>query len=392
MNRICQFVLSGFLLIALTAFAEPLRPVKIALDAEFGHRTSTADDAIKLGMEIAIDEINQRGGVLGGRQLALVTTDNRGVPARGVENLRELAATPDLVAIFGSKFSPVVLAQRDLAHELKIPLLSPWAAADSIIDHDMKPSFTFRLSLRDGWVMPHLLNEAKRRGFKRVGLMVPNGAWGRSNQKAAESHLAKNPVPDIVQTIVYQWADSSLASEYLKLVNAGAQAVIFVGNEPEVGLLIRNMVELPRSQWLPLISHWGASAGDLPALAGPGFFEVDFQAVQTFSFFDRPTPKARKVLDAAMKRANVTDPARILSAVGLAHAYDLVNVLAMAINKAGTTDRVAIRDALESVGAYDGLVRKYDAPFTRDRHEALTAQQLFMARWRKDGAIVRVGH
>lgn len=373
------------------AHAEPA-PVLIALDAEFGNKTSTADDAIKIGMEVAIEEINQSGGVLGGRPLKLITRDNRGVPARGLDNLRELATLPDLTALFTSKFSPVVLGQLDAAHELKVPLLDAWSAADGIIEHERKPSYTFRLSLKDGWVMPHLFGEAKRRGFTKVGLLLPNGAWGRSNLTAAKAYSARNPLPAVVKTMTFEWSDTSLVNEYLELVEAGAEAILVVGNEPEVALLVRNMASLPRSQWRPLLSHWGAGAGNLPALTGPALFEVDLSMVQTFSFFDAPSPKAQRVLAAAIKKQQIDDPAQVSSPVGIAHAYDLVHLLAQAIARAGSTDRARIRDALEKLGPYDGLIKKYRAPFTKDRHEALGPEQLFIARWRKDGAIVRNQH
>lgn len=381
---------ASLLFLATISFAQPA-PVRLALDAEFGNKTSTADDAIKLGCEIAIEEINRAGGVLGGRPLELVTRDNRGVPARGIDNLRELAALPDMTALLTSKFSPVVLAQLEPAHQLKLPLLDPWSAADGIIDHDYRPSYTFRLSLRDGWVMPHLLSEARRRGFERVGILLPNGAWGRSNRSAAEAHASKNPRPQVVKIVGYEWADASLTNEYLELLQAGAEAVLVVGNEPEVGLLVRNLAALPREQWRPLLSHWGAAAGNLPALAGAALFEVDLTIVQTFSFIDNASPVARKVLAEAMRKLQVSDPGRVLSPVGVAHAYDLVHLLAKAINQAGSTEREKIRAALEKLGPYAGLIKKYPVPFTAERHEALAPEQLFMARWRKDGAIVRVG-
>lgn len=382
--------LGGFFL-SLQLIAVPLEPVKIGLDAEFGHKTSTADDAILLGMEIAIDEINRSGGVLGGRPLELITRDNRGVPARGQENLRQLAETPNLVAVFGSKFSPVVLAQRDLAHALKVPMLLPWSAADAIVDHPANPSYVFRLSLRDSWAIPFMMNEARQRGFQKVGMLIPNGAWGRSNQKVAEAYATTQRLPTIVKMVVYEWTDDSLANEFQELVAAGAEVVLIVGNEPEVSLLVRDMTALPRANWRPLLSHWGASAGDLPAMSGGAFFDVDLQVVQTFSFFGPQRAKMGPVLEAALKRRQISDPARLLSVVGLAHAYDLTHILALAINKAGSIDRELIRDALEMVGPYDGLVRHYDQPFARERHEALSPQQLFMGRWRRDGAIVRVG-
>jgi branched-chain amino acid transport system substrate-binding protein len=57
--------------------AEPA-PVLLGLDAELGHKTSTSGQAVRRGMEIAIAEINQAGGVLGGRPLVLVVRDKIG--------------------------------------------------------------------------------------------------------------------------------------------------------------------------------------------------------------------------------------------------------------------------------------------------------------------------
>ena len=70
--------LVGALMMASAALAQgqAAAPVRIGLDAEFSHLTSTADDAIRMGMLTAIDEINGAGGVLGGRKLELVERDN----------------------------------------------------------------------------------------------------------------------------------------------------------------------------------------------------------------------------------------------------------------------------------------------------------------------------
>jgi branched-chain amino acid transport system substrate-binding protein len=60
------------------------------------------------------------------------------------------------------------------------------------------------------------------------------------------------------------------------------------------------------------------------------------------------------------------------------------------VQKAGTTDRRAVRKALEELSEYDGAVKRLPRPFTADRHEALGPEDLFMARFTKDGALERV--
>jgi ABC-type branched-subunit amino acid transport system substrate-binding protein len=87
------------------------------------------------------------------------------------------------------------------------------------------------------------------------------------------------------------------------------------------------------------------------------------------------------------ERANHSVPAR--SITNVAQAYDLTHLLARAIDEAGSTDRRAIRDALEQLGPYHGLVKTLPQPFTSRRHEALAPADAFIARYANDGAIVR---
>lgn len=365
-------------------------PVFIGLDAEFGHKTSTSAQAVQKGMEIAIDEINRAGGVLGGRKLELVVTDNKSMPAFGVDNLKDLAAKKDLVGVFGAKFSPVVMEWAPVAQELGIPIFATWSSANPITDNVYKPSYVFRLSLKDAWAAPAFLRFAKEeRKATRIGLLVPNTSWGRSNQSALAKASTSQGVT-IVGERWYNWGDKSLVGLYKELAEAGAQAIVLIANEVEGAILIKEVASLPVGEQLPMISHWGVTGGELAEMVGDAMQKVDFTVVQTFSFIGAKSPAAKRVLAALKQRYGITSAEAVVSPVGVAHAYDLTHILARAINKAGSTDRSKIRDALENLGPYDGLVRRYDKPFTQDRHDALSADQVFMARFDAQGALIPV--
>lgn len=389
-RKCAGLALAGAALFGSTAHGADKPPVLIGLDAEFGHKTSTSAQAIQRGMEIAIDEINRKGGVLGGRKLELVITDNRSIPAMGVDNLRELARRPDLVAVFGGKFTPVVMESVPVAHELGIPLMAPWSSADGITDHDRKPSYSFRLSLKDAWAATALLRFAREeRNASRVGVILPNTAWGRSNQAALAREAGRAGVT-MVGERWYNWGDKSLIEVYQEVRKLGAQAVILVANEGEGGVLVREVAALPDAERLPLVSHWGVTGGALGALAGDALQKVDLTVVQTFSFIGARSPTAERVMAALETRYGIDRPEKIRSPVGVAHAYDLTHILARAIDKAGSADRRKIRDALERLGPYDGLVRRYNPPFTPDRHDALSGSDVFMARYMPDDTLIPV--
>lgn len=385
---------AGVLLAAQAATAQPAKPasakpVYIGLDAEFGYTSSTSAEAIREGVQIAIEEINRSGGVLGGRPLALETRPNHSVPARSIENIRELAKKPDLVGVFCGRFSPTVLEALPTIHAEKMILLDPWGAADAIVDNDYRPNFAFRLSLKDSWAMGVMLRHARQKGVTKVGMLLLNTSWGRSNLKAAERYIASHPGLKISGTNWFNWNDTSFIEKYQALRRGGAQAIVLVANANEAQILLKEVAALPKGERIPIVSHWGVTGGTLWELAGPALRKVDFSVVQTYSFIGATSHRARQVVAAHNRLFKSSGPAQIKSPVGVAHAYDLTHILALAINKAGSTDRKAIRDALERLGNYRGLIKEYPAPFRPGRHEALSPDDVFMARFAEDGAIVR---
>uniref|UniRef100_UPI000AE3A54F hypothetical protein n=1 Tax=Methylogaea oryzae TaxID=1295382 RepID=UPI000AE3A54F len=99
-------------------------------------------------------------------------------PARALNNLRELAQDPDVVAVMCTRYSPVVVETLPEIHRLKLPLLDPWAAADGITDNGYIPNYVFRLSLRDAWALAAMMRYAKQKGAHKVASSrpTPNGA------------------------------------------------------------------------------------------------------------------------------------------------------------------------------------------------------------------------
>lgn len=387
-----------YLLICLLALlpwlthAADKAPVIIGLDAEFGHASSTSAEAIRQGIQIAIEEINQAGGVLHDRPLQLLEKANSSLPARSSNNLREFAALDDLVAVFCGRFSPAVLETLPIIHQQHLPLLDPWAAADNIVDNGYTPNYVFRLSMKDSWAANAIFKYAGQQKFKRVGLLALNTSWGRSAKKAAEDFVAHNPGYSLVGTQWINWDDKedSMAAKYQLLRVAGAQVVMLVSNAEEAAIFAKTLLKLPESERLPVASHWGVTGGNLPALVGKEFYKLDFRVVQTYSFIGQNSPAAVRVITAHNRLNGGSSARAILSPVGVAHAYDLTHILAKAINLAGSTNREAIRNALERVTNHAGLIKKYNQPFTSKRHEALAESDVFLARYSPlDAALER---
>jgi len=366
-------------------------PVLVGFDGAYLLKNSTSAQAIELGLKAAIHEINQSGGVLGGRMIELVTKDNRSVPARGIANLEDFAAMQDLVAVFVGRFSPVILQQIEKTHDLQMPLLDVWGAADGITDHDFDPSFTFRLSLKDSWAMPAMLEQVRNKNIQKIGVLLPNSGWGRSNDNALAAAVSHTPEIKLVEPIWYNWGERDMLQYYQLLMGAGAEAVLLVANDIEAALLVRQLSMAPEVPRAPIISHWGVTGGDMRSASGPGLMTLDFRIVQTFGF-SKAMPGPLQTFQKTLGELTGSDDfATLESPVGVGHAYDMMHLLAMAIDKANSTDRMAIRDALENLDVYHGLVRTYERAFSPENHDALGPEQVFFARYRNDGVLVPIG-
>jgi branched-chain amino acid transport system substrate-binding protein len=95
------------------------------------------------------------------------------------------------------------------------------------------------------------------------------------------------------------------------------------------------------------------------------------------------------VIGALKAKYGIKGPEDILAPVGTANAYDAMQLVALAIEKAGAADGAKIRDALENLGEYRGLIKTYRRPFTAEEHDALTESDYILVTW-KGGKIVPV--
>ncbi|GAB7028328.1 ABC transporter substrate-binding protein [Geotalea toluenoxydans] len=362
-------------------------PVIIGIDADFSSGSASAGEAIHRGALIAIAEINEKGGVLGGRKLELNLKDHHGSPTRSTDNLNDLSKEKNLVAVIGGLHSPAIIKNQDLIHRNRLIMLDPWAAATAVVENGKSPNYVFRVSVRDEYVGGFLVGQAVKQGYKNLGLLLEKTDWGRGNEKyitVALSKLGRKPAS-------VQWfylGDTDMTTQLIAFEKAGADAVIMVANAPEGGAIVRHMALRPEKVRLPIISHWGITGGNFRGSAGDGLKGVKLQFLQTYSFMNARGKKAREVINRYKTMFKAGSEREIMAPVGTAHAYDLVRILALAIDKAGTIDRAKVRNAMEKINSYSGLVKTYRPPFTPQRHEGLNASDYHLAIYDRDGTIM----
>ncbi len=375
---------------AQRAIQKNAAPVYLGFDGAYGQKTNTAAAAIEFGLRSAIEDINAAGGVLGGRPLELLTTDNKGITARGKDNFIELAQKKDLVTVFGGKYSPIIVESVTEAQRLHIPIMSVWGSADQITDSGYHPSYAFRVSLKDSWGVTAMLKRITTQlKVQTACAMLPNTAWGRSSDAVIKSQASDLGL-SVAVTHWYNWGDRSFEAAYSKCLESEGRAILFVGNEQESALLIQEIARRPAPERLPVVAHWGAVGGILHELVREDLKSVRFEVIQTFTFVDNQRPLALRLARAALKANGLNNVADIPSPVGVAQAYDAARLVAMAIDLAQSTRGADVRAALEKLPTFEGAIKKYAPAFTATRHDALDASSVIFVNITPNGALVPI--
>jgi len=375
--------------IAKPGLASDSTAFTIGLNADMSSASAESGEAIRRGMVVAIDEINAAGGVLG-KRLQLKVRDHRGNPARGIDNIDAFATEDDVIAVMGGLHTPVTMAELPSVHRNNLIYLVPWAAGTNIIDNGHSPNNVFRVSVRDEYAGRYLAQEAQRRGYKNVGLLLEQTGWGRSNETALQK-VAREIGLTISGVQWFSWGVKDLRLQIEALRTSGAEIVVLVANAREGAVAASAVAAMTDPQRLAIISHWGITGGKFAQMLGKDIEAIDLTFLQTYSFLRPTRPQHADAFLAryfALFPSNRAKPQDIRSPVGTAHAYDLTHMLARAAAQAGSVEPDKLRHAMENLGTYEGLVKVYDPPFTSTRHDALTQADFTLARFLPSGAIV----
>lgn len=359
--------------------------IKVGLIASLSGASAKSGEAITRGLTIAIDEINAAGGLLG-RQVELLRRDDEANPAKGLIAARELIQREKVALLVGGLQTPVSLAVVPYVNQVRIPYMGPWAAGTPITRNGAKENYVFRVSAVDEMVDIALVERAvSAHGAKKPGMILINNPWGESNEKGLLAALTARGMENAgIEKI--EISDIDAVPQLTRLKQAGADTIFMVAN---VGPSAQIMKSLERMGWdVPVISHWGPAGGRFSELAGKRAKDVEM--IQTFTFSGNDNPKAAAIFEKLKKTfPAIKSEADVTPAVGIANAYDAMHLSALAIKNAGTTDGPAIRKGFYAITEYDGLIKKYKAPFSPERHDALGASDYLFTRF-IDGAIIPI--
>lgn len=190
-----KWITSALLFVASAAVVGAVHAQTIKLGELNSYKAQPAFlEPYKKGWELAVDEINSAGGVLG-RKIEVVSRDDNGNPGDAVRVAEELVSRENVSLIFGTFLSNIGLAVTDFAKQRKVLFVAAEPLTDKITWGNGN-RYTFRLRPSTYMQVAMLVPEAAKLKKKRWAIVYPNYEYGQS-AAATFKQLLKAAQPDV---------------------------------------------------------------------------------------------------------------------------------------------------------------------------------------------------
>lgn len=338
-------------------------PIKVGVFMDLSGQTSSFGQASVNGMQLAVTEINAAGGVLG-RPLELVIEDDQGRPEQAATVVTKLVNQDKVVAILGEVASSNSLAAAPIAQQAGVPMITPSSTNPKVTQVG---DYVFRVCFIDpfqGAAMAKFAASTLEAKTAAILLDV-NSDYSRGlTQFFTEAFNAAGGT--IVDTQSYTQTDRDFSGQ-LTAVRAKKPDVIYIpGYYTQAGVIARQARQLGITQ--PLL---GGDGWDAPQLFELGGEALDGAFLSNHYSVDDPSP----VIQAFVETFKRTYGGTVPDAMAVL-AYDATKVLADAIGRAGTTDGVALRDAIAATRGFPGVAGAITINAERNADKPITVLEI----------------
>ena len=299
----------------------------------------------KKGMQLAIDQINASGGILG-RQVELITRDDNANPGDAVRLAEELVSREKVDVLTGSFLSHIGLALTDFAKQKKVFFLAGEPLTDKIVWQNGN-HYTFRLRPSTYMQVAMLMPEAAALKKKRWAIVYPNYEYGQSAAATFKELLkAAQPDAEIVAEQAPPLGKVDAGSVVQALADAKPDAIFNVLFGADLAKFVREGNTRGLFKGREVVSLLTGEPEYLDPLKDEA---PNGWLVTGYPWYAINTPEHKAFLAAYKKAFN--DHPRLGSIVG----YSAIMSLAAGIKKAGSTDTEKL------IAAFSGLT--VDTPF-----------------------------
>jgi len=282
------------------------------------------------GLAFGVQEINENGGVLDGRELNIVEANSESDPAEAASIFERFAEQDDIVAATGPVSSDVGIRTSRTAQELGVPMFMHMAGSNDTITPETRHSFRVGLVPATPTAQAQAQLAADR-GYENVAAIVGDYAWGRSMQSGIQNNF------DIDVNIQVAPVSQSDFSSYVRQISEDVEMVIASGHPPGSLSITGQLYELDRNP---------------EVVTGPSFppnvirSALGENANRGFTHVHLSDPYSDEFTEVAERFAEANDAQ---FNTHTAYGYVTAQLIAQAIEDAGEADPQAITEATRAI-------------------------------------------
>jgi branched-chain amino acid transport system substrate-binding protein len=292
------------------------------------------------GYLLAIEEVNQTGGILG-QKIELVTEDDQSKPGQCATVVRKLIGQDKVVGLLGDATSSATLEGAPIAQNSKIPMITPTATNPKITEVG---DFIFRVCFLDefqGRVLARFARETLKAKTAAILTDVKQD-YSVDLTRFFKEEFTKNG-GSITREQSYSTGDTDFRAQLTTLRAAKSDVVFVPGYYQEVSLIVKQARQVGLT--MPFIGCDGWANQSLLTIGGKA---LDGCYLTNHFSPDDPAPAVQKFVEKyKSKYGSIPDT---FAALG----YDAARILMDAIKRAGSAEPGAIRDALVKTSGFEG--------------------------------------
>ncbi len=353
---ILPFVASAFALVLASCTQQSGNVIKIGEFASLTGKEATFGEMSHNGTALAIEEVNNAGGVLG-KKIKLITEDDQSKQGEASTVVKKLIANDNVVAVLGEVASSRSMEAAPTCQTNKVPMISP---SSTNVELTKMGEYIFRVCFTDEF-QGKLLSAFARKTLKANTVAIMTDV--KADYSVGLTRDFKGPYIEsggkVIAQQTYNSGDRDFKGQLTAIKAAKPDAILITGYYTEVALMTRQARQLGIQQ--PIFGGDGWESSKLIEIGGNDmegtYFSTHFSPEQKSemaeNFVQKFQNKYKKLPDA-------------MAALG----YDSAMVLIDAMKRSGTTEEPKLRDAIAATKDHVGVTGKITLDEQRNAQKA----------------------
>ena len=311
--------------------------IKVGANFELTGNVANYGNATIEGLQLAIDEANEAGGI-NGKKIELVSVDDKSEAAESINAATKLISDDDVKVIVGPATTGLVLAETQTATDAKVPIIAPCATSpEATVENGKVKPYVFRSCFIDpqqGEVMATFA--AKELKAKTAVIYVDNSSDYSKNLAKVFKEKFEAAGGKVVMEEAFLQKDQDFKATLTKLKTANADVMFVPAYYEEVGKIVKQAREMGINSAILGTDGWDDTK--VVDIAGADALNNTFFSTH----YSEKDAEVQGFIEAYKKKYNRAP--NVFAALG----YDAGKMLVDALKRAGSGDTEKIREALEA--------------------------------------------